>query len=373
MHKHTVQNVTVGAFVSVALAVLALTVFVIGQERSMFKRKTRLWTSFSDINGLVVGAPVRLAGVDVGRVQSIDFASELNQLDARISLVIEDRYMGRVRSDSRAYIDSKGLLGDKIINVSVGTPKGSALNEGDYLTPKRGLSFESLAQEVESTARAIGDAANRTGGAVSEIASPEVTDNLRRSSEALALVLEAVAHGDGIAHHLLYDPSYAQRTATILTNLADASANAKTASARADSILARVAAGPGGLNSLVYGSDASEAVRELRHAAAGFAELTDQLNHGHGLAEALLRDDSGRELITNLTQFSERLNRVSSEVEAGHGTLGGLIVDPTVYEDMKTVLGNIERNVIFKALIRMTIKEDGMKRPAKLAEPGAGF
>jgi hypothetical protein len=166
MRKHTVQNVTVGIFVSVALAVLALAVFVIGQERSMFKRKTRLWTSFSDINGLVVGAPVRLAGVDVGRVQAIDFASELNQLDARISLVIEDRYMGRVRSDSRAYIDSKGLLGDKIINVSVGTPKGLPLNEGDYLTPKLGLSFESLAQEVEATARAIGDAAQRTGGAV---------------------------------------------------------------------------------------------------------------------------------------------------------------------------------------------------------------
>jgi hypothetical protein len=40
---------------------------------------------------------------------------------------------------------------------------------------------------------------------------------------------------------------------------------------------------------------------------------------------------------------------------------------------MKTVLGNIERNVIFKALVRMTIKQDGMQRPAKLAEPGAGF
>jgi phospholipid/cholesterol/gamma-HCH transport system substrate-binding protein len=50
-----------------------------------------------------------------------------------------------------------------------------------------------------------------------------------------------------------------------------------------------------------------------------------------------------------------------------------LLVDPSVYEDMKTVLGNIERNLVFKALVRMTIKEDGMQRPAKLARPGSGL
>lgn len=59
-----------------------------------------------------------------------------------------------------------------------------------------------------------------------------------------------------------------------------------------------------------------------------------------------------------LAEFADRLNRVSTDVERGRGTLGGLIVDPSVYENMKTVLGNIERNVLLKAAIRWTIKED---------------
>ena len=65
------------------------------------------------------------------------------------------------------------------------------------------------------------------------------------------------------------------------------------------------------------------------------------------------------------------LGRISSNVERGRGSLGGLLVDPSVYEDMKTVLGNIERNVVFKALVRMTIKEDSIKRPALQATPVA--
>jgi hypothetical protein len=40
------------------------------------------------------------------------------------------------------------------------------------------------------------------------------------------------------------------------------------------------------------------------------------------------------------------------------GTLGGLLKDPTVYEDLNTVLGNVKRNTLFKALIRYTVEED---------------
>jgi phospholipid/cholesterol/gamma-HCH transport system substrate-binding protein len=373
MRKRTTQNVRVGIFVSAALGVLAAAVFAIGQERSMFRQKTRLWTSFSDINGLVVGAPVRLAGVDVGRVQKITFSSALDQRDARVQLMVEDRFMERVRLDSRAFLDSKGLLGDKIINLSVGTKGAAQLQDGAFVRPKTGPSFESLARQVENTASAIGDAAQKTGGAVSELASPEVAENLRRITGSLATILDGVAHRDGLAHRLIYDPSYAQETSKILSNLAAASANVRAASGRVDAILARVEHGPGSLNAVVYGADGAQALSELRRAAAGIAELTDQVNHGRGLAQALLRDEAGGELVKNLGEFTARLERISREVEKGRGTIGGLLVDPSVYEDMKTVLGNIERNVVFKALVRMTIKQDGLRRPAKQVQPGSGL
>ena len=82
------MHLRVGLFVAFALGVLIVTVFVIGQERSLFTPRTTLYTSFRDINGLVEGAAVRLAGVDVGRVTGIAFSEDLARPDARVELAV---------------------------------------------------------------------------------------------------------------------------------------------------------------------------------------------------------------------------------------------------------------------------------------------
>jgi phospholipid/cholesterol/gamma-HCH transport system substrate-binding protein len=351
------QNVRVGAFVALALSVFALAVFVIGQERSMFVSKTMVYTSFPNINGLVVGAPVRLAGLDVGRVKRLSFDPSLANADARVELTIDDRYMERVRKDSFAYIDSKGLLGDKLVNVTVGTASAPRLNDGDYLQPRSGLSFESLAGELEGTARAITKTADTASDAMTQIATPELSENLRRVTGSLASLLEQIEHGDGLAHDLLYDQSFAARTRGAI----EAATNTAQ---RVDAIVARVQRGPGSLHSLVYDDAVGRTLGTFERAGEGIALTTEQLNHGDGLAATLLRDPEGRELVHDLADFSARINRIAAHVERGRGTLGGLVVDPSVYEDMKTVLGNIERNTVLKSLIRMTIKQDGIQRPA---------
>lgn len=363
------RNLRVGVFVAAALGVLALAIFAIGQERSMFTPMTRLYTSFPDINGLVIGAPVRLAGVDVGRVSEIAFSSDLDHPEARVQLAVETRYMDRVRADSRAYIDSKGLLGDKLINLTVGSQSEPALQDGGYVKARLGSSLEGMAKELESTAGAIGRAAQTAEGAVSELASPEVTENVRRITGSIAAILEQVEQGDGLAHRLVYDASYAERVDGALANLERMSARADTATARVDRMLQRVEQGPGTLHALVYEDDGTQLIAEATRAAGGVADATDALNHGEGLAAALLRDPAGRQLVLDLATLSGRLERISHEVEQGRGTVGGLLVDPSVYEEMKTVLGNIERSTVLKALIRMTIKEESLARPAQSARP----
>lgn len=366
--KQTAQNLKVGVFVAVALLILTLAVFVIGQERSMFTRKTRVYTSFDDINGLVVGAPVRLAGVDVGRVTRISFSEDLTRPEATIELAIEDEFIARVRKDSRAFIDSKGLLGDKLINLSVGSPKEPQLKDGDFVVPKPSLSLEAMARDLEETAASISRAAKTAETALKDLASPEVTDNLRRITGSLAAILESVEKGDSVAHRLVYDEKYAGHVEQILRNLETTSENASSASARVDRVVARVEEGPGTLHALAYGEEGVAALSELQRAAANIAELTAALNRGEGFGGALLRGDEGKKLLADMSELTGRINRITANVERGRGTLGGLLVDPSVYEDMKTVLGNIERNKVFKALVRMTIKEDDIRRPGKPAK-----
>lgn len=351
------QNLRVGAFVAAALAVFIVTVFVIGRERSLFVSKIRLHTSFADINGLVVGAPVRLAGLDIGFVTKLSFEPELEHPEARVEFAIDEKYLARVRTDSAAFIDSKGLLGDKLINLTVGSPSSAALRDGDFVQPKSSLSFESLARQVEGTAQAIGRTADTATTAVGELATPELADNLRRVSGSLAALLERIEHGDGLAHDLLYDPSLSARVKHALDN-------ASTTAKRVDDIVARVERGPGSLHTLVYDDQLSQMIAALELAGQGVSDTTDQINNGHGLIASLLRDPDGPRLLRDLTDFGARLDRITAHVERGDGTLGGLVVDPSVYEDMKTVLGNIERNTVLKALIRMTIKQDDIRRPA---------
>jgi phospholipid/cholesterol/gamma-HCH transport system substrate-binding protein len=355
--SQTPQNLRVGVFVAATLALFATTVFVIGQERSMFMSKARLYTSFADINGLVVGAPVRLAGLDIGVVSKLTFETALEHPEARVELSFDERYLPRLRRDSFAYIDSKGLLGDKLINLTVGSTNAPPLRDGDFVQPRDSLSFESLARQLEGTARAITRTADTASTAVDGLATPELANNLQRVTGSLAALLERVEHGDGLAHDLLYDPTLSARVTRAVES-------ASTAAQRVDSIVARVERGPGSLHTLVYDDELSQAIATFERAGRGVSDTTDQINHGDGLVAALLRDPKGQRVLSDLTDVSSRLSRIMTHIERGDGTLGGLVVDPSVYEDMKTVLGNIERNTVLKALIRMTIKQEDIVRPA---------
>jgi phospholipid/cholesterol/gamma-HCH transport system substrate-binding protein len=56
--------------------------------------------------------------------------------------------------------------------------------------------------------------------------------------------------------------------------------------------------------------------------------------------------------------MSDDLRVIVHNLREGKGTLGALLVDPSVYEDIKSVVGNVERNQVLRALVRYSIKAD---------------
>jgi phospholipid/cholesterol/gamma-HCH transport system substrate-binding protein len=92
---------------------------------------------------------------------------------------------------------------------------------------------------------------------------------------------------------------------------------------------------------------------------------------GKGLLHAILYDPAGGELVNNLSVASgsagdlmkdlsstvKSIDNIVKKVERGEGTLGGIVNDPTVYEDLKVILGGAKRSTIIKALVRYTIKQ----------------
>ena len=117
----TALQLRVGAFVLASLLVFVGLVYMLGRSAGLFERQYRLVASFGQIGGLIQGATVRLAGVPVGRVGAIRLP-ESGSSKVQVDLLIARRVQDRIRADSVARIETLGLLGDKIIDVSLGGP-----------------------------------------------------------------------------------------------------------------------------------------------------------------------------------------------------------------------------------------------------------
>jgi phospholipid/cholesterol/gamma-HCH transport system substrate-binding protein len=356
----------VGIFLTVASVILAFAIVLLGSKSGLFARKATLYASFENVNGLVVGAPVRLAGLDVGRVSKIMFSDDLRQREARLELAIQERYFSRLRSDSRAFIDSKGLLGDKLINITIGSPDQPPLREGDLIPTRPALSIEELAAQVKSAVSAITHVSDRAGALLEGLAEPHALADLQRILHSTAGILEGVEHADGVAHRLIYDSAYADQVAGILQEAQRSLAALRGSLEHVEHVAREVRGGRGALHELIYGQRGAQTFADLQAAASELSQLVRDVRQQPGLLHSLIYDPQSGEMLAQWNDFSARINRLSRNLEQGQGTLGGLLVDPSVYEDLKSMLGNIERNVVFKALVRYTIKEDDLQRPARM-------
>ncbi|MFZ3200994.1 MAG: MlaD family protein [Candidatus Acidiferrales bacterium] len=120
----------VGVFVFLALLFLSIGVFLIGNKQFLFSPTYRLKAEFQTVSGLNNGAEVRIGGIHQGTVTEIDLPSQPN---GKVTVVMNLRSQTRdvVRNDSRASIQTEGILGDKYVDISFGSPNaGPVANDG---------------------------------------------------------------------------------------------------------------------------------------------------------------------------------------------------------------------------------------------------
>jgi phospholipid/cholesterol/gamma-HCH transport system substrate-binding protein len=253
----------VGIFVVVILFLFGIGIFAIGSHQKYFQRQYTLLASFSNIKGLIVGAPVRLAGLTVGRVNAILFPDDPMAKTITVDLKINKGVQKRIREDSIASIQTMGLLGDKYVEISFGSPHLEVLPNGARIQSVNPIDLMEYATKLEEAI----DAVNTILIDVREISGQ-------------------IRGGKGLLHAILYDPA-------------------------------------GG-------------------------ELVNNLSVASGSADELMKD---------LSSAVESVNNIVKKVERGEGSLGGIINDPTVYEDLKVILGGAKRSKTVKGLIRYTIKK----------------
>jgi phospholipid/cholesterol/gamma-HCH transport system substrate-binding protein len=301
-------------------------------------------------------------------VAAISFPKDLENKLARVRLQVRSSYLERIRTDSRAFVDSNGLLGDKIINISMGDASLPQLKDGDTIESGQTLTFEALSNTLHEAINSVNDVARDAQLLFGDMRENRVQEDVKRITTSIANILSEVESGKGTAHRLIYDPRYAEELQGTLSHARGIAKATERAMQRVDAVLAEVERGDGGLHQLVYGTTTTDALHELSEAGREIAAVVREVREGDGLLHTLVYDEDRTSFIRELDELSATLNRMVKEIDQGRGTIGGLIKDPTVYEDFKTVLGNVRRNVVFKSLVRFTLERDNVRRADEAPE-----
>ncbi len=336
------QDVLLGLFVLLGLVLAFLAVFFIGKEKRLFDRRVTIETTFSNVAGLAIGADVLLSGVVIGSVNKINFPNielmQSNSKDVTVILDISKKSIKWIREDSIARIDSKGLLGDKIVNITIGSyespqilPEGRVKSLPSVDFNKALLKAQDILDNVSETVTDVRDVFKsfmQNGG----------EDSLIASVKSLQSILKEVQSGQGVISSLIYDKQ--------------AGSDAKDSIKSFSAMMKEIKEGNGLINSVIYEQKGKEIVYNV-------SNLLTEIKTGNGILHDLIYSTDKGQFIRNLNDATADIKNMAQEVASGKGSLGLLIKDPSVYNELYGFLGDLNRNRILKSVVRFVIsKED---------------
>ena len=196
--SNTSSTVKLGIFIFVGIAILVLGIFLIGDKDALFSSTFEVKTYFKDIQGLKSGATVRLSGIDVGTVKSVDI---VNDTTGRVEVTMNIKYdVARfIRNDTQASIETEGLVGNKVVVLKIGSSTAEQVKPGGVIKSQEPIGFAQVIEETQGIMRYTKD----------------LTKNL-------ADIVGRVNRGEGSLGKLLVDEEL-YKDATQLTKRADKS------------------------------------------------------------------------------------------------------------------------------------------------------
>lgn len=302
MPRKTFDEYKVGIFISAGLILAMVVIFTVGSESRLFQRQYTLFTNFKSISGLRVGAPVQLAGVKVGYVDDIRFPDDPAKQEITVVLRVNRDFQKRIRTDSVATIETQGLLGDKFVYVSVGSEAQSVIPDRGILPSKQTTSIFALAEKAGDIMDNVGDASKTINEMLASVKGQKGEGDIKGIISSIRRTVEQVEKGKGLAHALIYDPE----------------------------------------GSRVVG-DLADTMKSVRGIVAGAEEESKGQMGG---------------LIVNLRHASGDLRQILATIRRGEGTVGKLVNDPTLYDELQALFGRANRNKLLRAVIRSTVKEN---------------
>lgn len=292
--QQTARQVRVGILLIVALFILALGIFQVGRLFDVFATRYPLVTMFESSGGLIAGSPVTLAGQRVGQVESIEFLPVEERRDSAnivVRLSVNENVRSQIRTDSRAVLQTQGLLGDRFVDISPGSSGYAPLEPGDTIGSLPALDYESVLRTAANTMDEVEGVVIDLRILTQRLASGEGTlgalladdllyQRMTAATADLSGLLQTINESDGTMARIIRDPELYHRMNSALTRL--------------DSLGAVVLDGQGSLGRMIHDDSLYEgllgAVGRADSTLAGVEELLAGAADGEGTLQRLLED-----------------------------------------------------------------------------------
>ncbi len=323
-------------FASVTLAVL---IFVMSGTGGWFTRKITLRSYLDNASGLREGAPVRLAGVDIGNVTHIRIVDGKPATPVEITMKVTTKYRRNLLKDSVTLLSTAGVLGETYVDIDSSAAKGPEATDGDTLAAHSQPDIQDVVRASQGTLQ-----------------------NMDALLKRLDHIVAFIESGQGSIGKVIYDPSLYDRlnaTVTEFKGLMDDIQSGKGSLGpllTSDEAYKKAIAAIDKLNAIVDDlqqgkGSAGKALKDpalydnANKTLANVRQLTDDINAGKGALGKMTHD---QEFAARLQTTVNNLASLTDRLEKGEGTAGMLLKDPTLYNNSNQML--LEARELVKAI-----------------------
>ena len=347
MQNKTIDRIKLGIFITLAVGLLIMAVYIVGRKRNLFKPTIKISTVFENVKGLRIGDNVRYSGIDIGTVLNMNILSDTS---VYVELSIEKSVIRFIKKNSVATIGTEGLMGNKIVLILPGTPDKPHVETGDNLISIEPIEIDDIMNEIKASSEKISQVSDNL---------IEITDNINQ--------------GEGILGKLFTDNP-------LTNNIDRASENAVTISQSLIEISDKVNKGYGifgkMLTDTVFTEELETAGRNLNAISENIKDISDKINEGEGLFGRLFTDTSITHNLhntsINLEMTTRNLSEIVEKMNYSKSVFNKLISDSTFADSLELTIQRLNKGIMEateaseaiqrSGLIRMFSKEKDKKR-----------
>jgi phospholipid/cholesterol/gamma-HCH transport system substrate-binding protein len=329
------SQLRVGLTVIIASLVLAFLLFLMSGTTGLFSKRIVLVSYFDNAEGLRVGAPVRLNGVDIGNVVKILIVPDKDKqlTPVEVMMKVSTKYSFNLRRDTLASLETAGVLGETFMDMDSSQAIGPPAENGDILPTRVHPDFNEVVRSSQSTLqnmdallkradRILAFAESGKGSLGKLIYDPTLYDRFSQTVAELKTVVDEIAKGQGSLGQLINKSDAYEKFVATLDKM----------NAVADDLQQGKGTAGKFLKDPTLYNNANDTIANLK-------KVSENLNAGKGTAGRLLNDEElAKKIDTTMTKLSE----LTTELEAGQGTAGKLLKDESLYNNADKTLVEVQ-------------------------------